>query len=55
MEFLEVCDEVSGCGRDEVLVKVRGDAGMVSFVSEKRRDSCGGIRGIIISKFGNGE
>ena len=36
-------------------VKARGDAGMVSFVGEEQRDSHGGIRGIIISKFGDGE
>ena len=28
---------------------------MISFVGKKRGDSCGGIRGIIISKFGDGE
>ena len=28
---------------------------MVSFIGEKRRDSSGGIRGVIISKLGDGE
>ena len=31
------------------------DARMVSFIGKKWRDSSGGIRGIIISKFGDGE
>ena len=31
------------------------DAGMVSFIGEKWRDSSGGIRSIIISKFCDGE
>ena len=55
MKLLKVCDEVSGYGRDQVLVEVCGDAGMVSFIGKKQRDSSGGIRGVIISKLGNGE
>ena len=37
------------------MVKVHGDAGMVSLVSKERGDSHGGIRGIIIGEFSDGK
>ena len=35
------------------MIKVRGDAEMVSFVSKEQGDSCGGIRGIVIGELGD--
>ena len=52
MQFLEISHEIAGTSGSDIPVGMDEDGGIVSFVGVERRDSSGGVRGIVVRELG---
>ena len=52
LQFLQVDSKISGSVGCHVVLGVDGKVRVVTFVSEKGANNCGGTRGVVVSKLG---
>ena len=48
MQFLEISHEIAGMSGSDIPVGMDRDGGIVAFIGIERRDSGGGMRGIVV-------
>ena len=51
VKFIEVCYEILGLSRDDVMIGVNGDGRVIAFVGVEWRDTSGSMWSVVICKF----